>query len=91
MLKIIAGLVISMALAMALILNGFNAVMMLVALVGILSISCMLIYLAMKSLNDDLQEKIELYELENGCAGGIIETPQPRSSKYASRKSGRGY
>lgn len=85
MLKIIAGLIISMVLAMALILNGFNAVMMLIALVGILSISCMLIYFTMKSLNDDLREKIDIYELENKCASGIIETPQPRSSKYASR------
>lgn len=85
MLKIIAGLVISTALAMALILNGFNAVMMLIALVGILSISCMLIYLTMKSLNDDLREKIEIYELENKCVSGIIKTPQPRSSRYASR------
>lgn len=65
MAKIIAGMIISMALAMALILNGFNAVMMLISLVGILSISCMLIYFTMKSLNDDLREKIELYELEN--------------------------
>lgn len=65
MAKIIAGMIISMALAMALILNGFNAVMMLIALVGILSISCMLIYFTMKSLNDDLREKIDIYELES--------------------------
>ena len=65
MAKIIAGLIISMALAMALILNGFNAVMMLISLVGILSISCMLIYFTMKSLNDDLREKIDIYELES--------------------------
>lgn len=86
MLKIIAGLIISMALAFALIFKGFNVVMMLIALVGILSISCMLIYFTMKSLNDDLREKIEIYELENGCAGGIIETPQPMGSRYASAK-----
>lgn len=65
MAKIIAGMIISMALAMALILNGFNAVMMLISLVSILSISCMLIYFTMKSLNDDLREKIDIYELES--------------------------
>lgn len=65
MLKIIAGLVISIALSIVLILNGFNAAMMLAVLACILAIACMSIYLAMKSLNDDLQEKIELYELEN--------------------------
>lgn len=84
MLKIIAGLIISMALAFALIFKGFNVVMMLIALVGILSISCMLIYFTMKSLNYYLREKIEIYELENKCASGIIKTPQSRSSKYAS-------
>lgn len=65
MLKIIAGLVISMALAVALILNGFNAAMMLAVLACILAIACMSIYFAMKSLNDDLLDKIEIYELEN--------------------------